>query len=74
MQDMVMKQLLHMALSNSLTVWLLRTWKGSIYYFFKYKNEMFSVIFLTQLCLPHLETTKGNVVNVSSVYGLRPVW
>ena len=32
-----------------------------------------SVIVLTQLCIPHLEKTKGNVVNVSSVAGLRAV-
>ena len=27
---------------------------------------------LTQLCLPHLKTAKGNIVNVSSVAGLMP--
>lgn len=31
-----------------------------------------SVIKLTQLCVPHLEKTKGCIVNVSSVSGLRP--
>jgi len=31
-----------------------------------------SVIFLTQMCLPHLEQSKGNIVNVSSVAGIRP--
>lgn len=30
-----------------------------------------SVFHLTQLAVPHLETTKGNIVNVSSVTGLR---
>ena len=30
-----------------------------------------SVFFLMQACLPHLENTKGNIVNVSSVTGLR---
>ncbi|XP_055325833.1 uncharacterized oxidoreductase TM_0325-like [Sitodiplosis mosellana] len=32
-----------------------------------------SVITLTQLCLPHLEKTKGNIVNVSSIAGLKPI-
>lgn len=30
-----------------------------------------SVINLTKLCVPHLEKTKGNIVNVSSVAGLK---
>lgn len=30
-----------------------------------------SVFYLMQACLPHLENTKGNIVNVSSVTGLR---
>ncbi|XP_055312049.1 uncharacterized oxidoreductase TM_0325-like [Sitodiplosis mosellana] len=30
-----------------------------------------SVITLTKLCVPHLEKTKGNVVNISSVAGLK---
>jgi NAD(P)-dependent dehydrogenase (short-subunit alcohol dehydrogenase family) len=30
-----------------------------------------SVFFLMQKCVPHLEKTKGNVVNVSSVAGIR---
>jgi NAD(P)-dependent dehydrogenase (short-subunit alcohol dehydrogenase family) len=30
-----------------------------------------SAILLTQYCLPHLTTTKGNIVNVSSVCGTR---
>lgn len=33
----------------------------------------FSVVHLTSLALPHLKATKGAVVNVSSVAGLRPV-
>lgn len=32
-----------------------------------------SVIRLTQLAVPYLEKTKGNVVNISSLAGLRPV-
>lgn len=31
-----------------------------------------AVINLTKLCIPHLEVTKGNVVNVSSVDGIKP--
>lgn len=31
------------------------------------------VIKLTQLAVPHLEKTKGNIVNISSVAGLKPV-
>lgn len=30
-----------------------------------------SLFFLTQKCIPHLEKTKGNIVNVSSVAGTR---
>ncbi len=30
-----------------------------------------AVFFMMQQCVPHLEKTKGNVVNVSSVAGLR---
>ncbi|MEO6588729.1 MAG: glucose 1-dehydrogenase [Pyrinomonadaceae bacterium] len=30
-----------------------------------------SIFFLMQLCVPHLEKTKGNIVNVSSVAGTR---
>jgi NAD(P)-dependent dehydrogenase (short-subunit alcohol dehydrogenase family) len=30
-----------------------------------------SLFFITQKCVPHLEKTKGNIVNVSSVAGLR---
>lgn len=30
-----------------------------------------SVFFMTQKCIPHLEKTKGNIVNVSSVAGTR---
>lgn len=32
-----------------------------------------SLITLTKLCVPHLEKTKGNIVNTSSVCGLMPV-
>lgn len=32
-----------------------------------------SIITLTKLCVPHLEKTKGNVVNVSSVAGLKAI-
>lgn len=31
-----------------------------------------SVIILTQLCVPYLEKTKGNIVNISSTAGLNP--
>ena len=30
-----------------------------------------SVVLLTQLCIPHLKKTKGRVINVSSVNGIR---
>ena len=30
-----------------------------------------SLVALTQLCIPHLRKTKGNIVNVSSVNGIR---
>lgn len=32
-----------------------------------------AVINLTKLCVPHLEITKGNIVNVSSIAGLKPL-
>ena len=32
-----------------------------------------SIYHLTMLCVPHLIATKGNIVNVSSVTGLRAV-
>lgn len=32
-----------------------------------------SVIHLTKLCVPHLEKTKGNIVNVSSIAGLKGI-
>src|SRR5690625_969846 len=32
-----------------------------------------SVLQLTQLAVPHLEKTKGNIVNISSIAGIRPV-
>ncbi|CAG2170839.1 unnamed protein product, partial [Oppiella nova] len=31
-----------------------------------------SVVYLTHLCVEHLEKTKGSVVNISSIAGLRP--
>lgn len=31
-----------------------------------------SVVILTNLAVPHLEKTKGNIVNISSICGLRP--
>lgn len=31
-----------------------------------------SVVELTQLAVPHLEATGGNVVNISSIAGIRP--
>lgn len=33
-----------------------------------------SVILLSQVAIPHLEKTKGNIVNVSSVAGIRPLF
>ena len=32
-----------------------------------------SVVYLTHLCVNHLEKTKGNVINISSVLGIKPV-
>lgn len=32
-----------------------------------------SVILLTQAAIPHLEKTKGNIVNISSIAGIRPI-
>lgn len=32
-----------------------------------------SIITLTKLCIPHLEATKGNIVNVSSTAGIYPI-
>ncbi|CAG2175679.1 unnamed protein product [Oppiella nova] len=32
-----------------------------------------SVVYLTHICVEHLEKTKGNVINISSIGGLRPV-
>ena len=43
----------------------------------KYQNQMDtdlrSVIYLTHLSVKHLEKTKGNIINISSVAGLKPV-
>ena len=38
-----------------------------------FKLNVRSVVELTQLSVPHLEKTRGNVVNISSVSGLHPV-
>lgn len=38
-----------------------------------FNTNVRSVINLTKLCVPHLEQTKGNIVNISSVAGIRPV-
>lgn len=38
-----------------------------------WNTNLRSVIKLTKLAVPHLERTKGNVVNISSIAGLRPV-
>lgn len=38
-----------------------------------WNTNLRSVIQLTKLAVPHLERTKGNIVNISSVAGLRPV-
>lgn len=32
-----------------------------------------SIISLTKLCVPHLQKTKGNIVNIASVAGLKPI-
>ena len=32
-----------------------------------------SIVVLTQLCIPYLKKTKGSVVNLSSLYGYRPI-
>lgn len=36
------------------------------------KINLESVFFLTQLAVPHLTLTKGNIVNISSIVSLRP--
>ncbi|XP_055312465.1 uncharacterized oxidoreductase TM_0325-like [Sitodiplosis mosellana] len=36
-----------------------------------HKTNVRSVVFLTQSAIPYLEVTKGNIVNVSSICGLR---
>lgn len=38
-----------------------------------WNTNLRSVVKLTKLAVPHLERTKGNVVNISSIAGLRPV-
>lgn len=39
----------------------------------QFDTNVRSAIYLTKLCVPHLEKTKGNIVNVSSIAGLRPI-
>jgi NAD(P)-dependent dehydrogenase (short-subunit alcohol dehydrogenase family) len=36
-------------------------------------RNFFSVVLLTQLATPYLEKTKGNIINVSSIAGLKAV-
>lgn len=38
-----------------------------------WNTNLRSVIKLSKLAVPHLEQTKGNIVNISSIAGLRPV-
>lgn len=38
-----------------------------------FETNVRGVVYLTSLSVPYLEKTKGNIVNVSSVCGLRPV-
>jgi len=33
-----------------------------------------AMVMMSQGCLPHLKETKGNIINISSVSGMRPVW
>ena len=37
------------------------------------KIDLRSVVYLTHLAVPHLEITKGNIINISSVAALKPV-
>lgn len=39
-----------------------------------FNTNVRSIIELTKLCVPHLTKTKGNVVNVSSICGMVPVY
>ena len=39
-----------------------------------YKLNVRSIVELTQLAAPHLEKTKGNIINISSIVSLRPVF
>ena len=36
-------------------------------------TNLMSVLRLTQLCVPYLEKTKGNIINISSVAAISPV-
>ena len=38
-----------------------------------FETNLHSVVYLTQKSVEYLEKTKGNVVNISSIKGLRPV-
>ena len=38
-----------------------------------FETNVRAVVHLTSLCIPHLENTKGCVLNVSSEAGIRPV-
>lgn len=38
-----------------------------------FETNVLAVIILTQLCVPYLEKTKGNVINVSSIAGFKPI-
>ena len=46
-------------------------------YYEKYRKvlelNLNSVVLLTHLCVSHLEKTKGNIINISSIASLRPV-
>ncbi|OTF82162.1 hypothetical protein BLA29_012166, partial [Euroglyphus maynei] len=35
--------------------------------------NLFSVVALTQLAVPHLEKVKGSIINISSIVGKRPI-
>ncbi len=37
------------------------------------KIDLRAVVYLTHLTIPYLEKTKGKIINISSVAGIRPV-
>ncbi|GFR81531.1 3-oxoacyl-[acyl-carrier-protein] reductase [Elysia marginata] len=37
------------------------------------KTNVETVLLLSQLAVPHLDASKGNIVNMSSIVSLRPV-